>query len=148
MDSENGENIKIVTLQVSNENIDETNEEIHNLDFDNEYSADLDDEFEPEVNNEYVEEVLDLKYNTEAKTLEENNIAEKSSKEIIVPTLELKSISINLEEEHEQSHNDNIDYKKLQIAKLRSIAIERGLVSNTEASKLKKPELLKLFDFE
>jgi hypothetical protein len=38
--------------------------------------------------------------------------------------------------------------KKLQIAKLRSIAIERGLVSNTEASKLKKPELLKLFDFE
>jgi len=148
LDSENGENIKIVTLQVSNENIDETNEEIHNLDFDNEYSADLDDEFEPEVNNEYVEEVLDLKYNTEAKTLEENNIAEKSSKEIIVPTLELKSISINLEEEHEQSHNDNIDYKKLQIAKLRSIAIERGLVSNTEASKLKKPELLKLFDFE
>ena len=148
LDSENGENIKIVTLQVSNENIDETNEEIHNLDFDNEYSADLDDEFEPEVNNEYVEEVLDLKYNTEAKALEENNIAEKSSKEIIVPTLELKSISINLEEEHEQSHNDNIDYKKLQIAKLRSIAIERGLVSNTEASKLKKPELLKLFDFE
>ena len=148
LDSENGENIKIVTLQVSNENIDETNEEIHNLDFDNEYSADLDDEFEPEVNNEYVEEVLDLKYNTEAKTLEENNIAEKSSKEIIVPTLELKSISINLEEEHEQSHNNNIDYKKLQIAKLRSIAIERGLVSNTEASKLKKPELLKLFDFE
>ena len=52
LDSENGENIKIVTLQVSNENIDETNEEIHNLDFDNEYSADLDDEFEPEVNNE------------------------------------------------------------------------------------------------
>jgi hypothetical protein len=148
LDSENGENIKIVTLQVSNENIDETNEEIHNLDFDNEYSADLDDEFEPEVNNEYVEEVLDLKYNTEAKTLEENNIEPKSSKEMIVPTLELKSISINLEEEHQQAHNDNIDYKKLQIAKLRSIAIERGLVSSTEASKLKKPELLKLFDFE
>lgn len=148
LDSENGENIKIVTLQVSNEDINETNEEIHNLDFDNEYSADLDDEFEPEVNNEYVEEVLDLKYNTEAKTLEENNIEPKSSKEMIVPTLELKSISINLEEEHQQSHNDNIDYKKLQIAKLRSIAIERGLVSNTEASKLKKPELLKLFDFE
>lgn len=148
LDSENGENIKIVTLQVSNEDIDETNEEINNLDFDNEYLADLDDEFEHEVNNEYVEEVLDLKYNTEAKTLEENNIEQKSSKEMIVPTLELKSISINLEEEHQQAHNDNIDYKKLQIAKLRSIAIERGLVSNTEASKLKKPELLKLFDFE
>ena len=148
LDSENGENIKIVKLQVSNEDIDETNEEINDLDFDNEYLADLDDECEHEVNNEYVEEVLDLKYNTEAKTLEENNIAAKSSKEMIVPTLELKSISINLEEEHQQPHDDNIDYKKLQIAKLRSIAIERGLVSNTEASKLKKQELLKLFDFE
>lgn len=148
LDSENEENIKIVKLQVSNEDINETNEEINNLDFDNEYLADLDDECEHEVNNEYVEEVLDLKYNTEEKTLEENNIAEKSSKEMIVPKLELKSISINLEEEHQQPHNDNIDYKKLQIAKLRSLAIERGLVSNTEASKLKKQELLKLFDFE
>jgi hypothetical protein len=60
---------------------------------------------------------------------------------------DLKTISINLGEEQEQSE-DNIDYKKLQLAKLRSIVVEKGLTNNSEASKLKKPELLKLLGAE
>ena len=56
---------------------------------------------------------------------------------------ELKTIAINLGEE-QQNHEENIDYKKLQLAKLRSIVVEKGLTNNSEASKLKKPELLKL----
>jgi len=142
-DSDNQDNkeVKIIKLQVSNEVISETdelNEEINNLDFDHEDLADLDGDFEPEVNNEYVEEVLDLKYDTEVKPLEKTNMPSSS---------ELKTITINLEEVDKQ-HEDNIDYKKLQLAKLRSIAIEKGLISNSEASKLKKPELLKLLDSE
>ena len=140
-DSDNQDNkkVKIIKLQVSNEVISETdelNEEINNLDFDHEDLADLDGDFEPKVNNEYVEEVLDLKYDTEVKPLEKN---------IMPSSSELKTITINLEEVGKQ-HEDNIDYKKLQLAKLRSIAIEKGLISNSEASKLKKPELLKLLD--
>ena len=138
-DDNNG--IKIIKLQVSNEDIseaDELNEEINNLEFEHEDLADLEGDFEPEVTNEYVEEVLDLKYDTEVKHLEENNIPSSS---------DLKTISINLGEEHEH-HDDNIDYKKLQLAKLRSIVVEKGLTSNSEASKLKKPELLKLLGAE
>ena len=136
-DSEDSNNdIKVVKLQVSNEDmneIDELNDEVNNLDFEHE---ELDGDFDTEVNNQYVEEVLDLKY--EEKTLEEPNMPSLS---------DLKTISINLGEE--QQHNeDNIDYKKLQLAKLRSIVVEKGLTSNSEASKLKKPELLKLLGAE
>ena len=137
--------IKVVKLQVSNENMSETdelNEDINNLDFEHEDLVDLDGEFEPVVDNDYVEEVLDLKYGDENKNdvqhLEESNIISSS---------DLKTISINLGEEH-QHHEYNNDYKKLQLAKLRSIAVEKGLTSNSEASKLKKPELLKLLGAE
>ena len=140
-DNENDNNgIKIIKLQVLNEDVSEAgeNEEINNLDFEHEDLADLEEDLvEPEVNNEYVEEVLDLKYDTNVN-LEETNIPSSS---------DLKTISINLGEEH-QHNEDNIDYKKLQLAKLRSIAVEKGLTSNSDASKLKKPELLKLLGAE
>lgn len=133
--------IKIIKLQVSNEVISETdelNEEINNLDIDHEDLADLDGDFEPEVTNEYVEEVLDLKYDSEEKLLENTKISSSS---------ELKTITINLEEVDKQ-HENIIDFKKLQLPKLRSIVVEKGLINNSEASKLKKPELLKLLGAE
>jgi hypothetical protein len=139
-DSEYSDNddIKVVKLQVSNEDID-SYEEANNLDFDiTEDLGELDGDLEPEINSEYVEEVLDLKYENVENNLEESNIISSS---------ELRTISINLGEEH-QHNEDNIDYKKLQLAKLRSIAVEKGLTSNSEASKLKKPELLKLLGAE
>ena len=49
----------------------------------------------------------------------------------------------NLEE---VKNSDNIDYKKFTISKLRSIVVEKELV--TDSSKLKKPELLKLLGAE
>jgi hypothetical protein len=57
-----------------------------------------------------------------------------------------KKISIHLGEEPEEQGHTDIDYKKIQLQKLRSIAIERGLVSPADANKLKKPELLKLLE--
>jgi hypothetical protein len=133
------DDIKVVKLQVSNEDIveNELHEDANNLEF--EPAEDL-AEFEindelPEISDDYVEEVLDLKYESEEK--EEPSMPSAS---------DLKTISINLGEE--QPHEDNIDYKKLQLAKLRSIVVEKGLTSNTEAAKLKKHELLKLLGAE
>jgi hypothetical protein len=60
-----------------------------------------------------------------------------------IDTSELKTISINLEEPVEK-----IDYKKLQLPKLKSIVVEKGLASSSDASKLKKAELLKLLGIE
>ena len=54
---------------------------------------------------------------------------------------ELKTVNINLEENIE-----NHDYKKFSINKLRNIVVEKGL--STDASKLKKNEILKLLGAE
>lgn len=135
--------IKVVKLQVSNEDmneLDELNDEINNFDFEHEELDNLDDDLEPKIGNEYVEEILSLKYDEKS----EDN---KKEETFMPSSSDLKTISINLGEEHE-SHEDNIDYKKLQLAKLRSIVVEKGLTSNSEASKLKKPELLKLLGAE
>ena len=136
-DSEDSNNdIKVVKLQVSNEELDEDNNSYEEANFETEELADLDGDFEPD--NDYVEEVLDLKYDNEEKHLEDS---------IIHSTSGLKTISINLGEEH-QHHEENIDYKKLQLPKLRSIAIEKGLATSTDASKLKKHDILKLLGVE
>ena len=71
--------------------------------------------------------------------LEETPIAPISK----IDTSELKTISINLEEPVEK-----IDYKKLQLPKLKSIVVEKGLATSSDASKLKKAELLKLLGIE
>ena len=119
------EEIKVIKLQVSNEDLiedDESYEEANNLEFE------INDNFKADDNN--FQEVLEdtLKFpNSEI----EKNIPSSS---------DLKKISINLGEAHEE----NIDYKKLQLPKLRSIAVEKGLTNNSESIKLKKPELLKL----
>ena len=55
---------------------------------------------------------------------------------------DFKTISINLED----PHSDSLDYKKLSLPKLRSIVSDKGLAS--DASKLKKNELLKLLGDE
>ena len=58
---------------------------------------------------------------------------------------DLKSINISNLEEQVEKKNKNIeviDYKKLSLNKLKSIVLEKGLV--TDSSKLKKHELLKL----
>jgi hypothetical protein len=135
---EEEEDIKIVKLQVSNEDLEDDTfyEEANNLEFD--VDDELDNDLVPEITNNYVEEVLELKYDveTEPEQLLEENVIPSSS--------DFKTISVNLGEENE----DSIDYKKLQLAKLRSIVVEKGLTNNSDASKLKKPDLLKLLGAE
>lgn len=57
----------------------------------------------------------------------------------------IKSIDIsNLDESHKE--NESFDYKKMSLNKLRSVVVDKGLV--TDSSKLKKNELLKLLSSE
>ena len=152
-EDEEGENdgIKIIKLQVSNEDVedDHSYDEADNLQFENneDLNEELDlDEFNmndeiPEIANDYVEGILSLKYD---ETPTENTHLEVEESKI-PSTSELKTISINL---GDNDHDETIDYKKLQLPKLRSIVVEKGLATNVEASKLKKPELLKLLGAE
>ena len=55
-----------------------------------------------------------------------------------------KVLHIDLEEVNESE--EAVDYKKLTLQKLKSVVVEKGLVA--DASKLKKPELLKLLGIE
>ena len=59
--------------------------------------------------------------------------------------LDFKSINISDLEEI-KNNNENVDYKKLSLNKLRSVVLEKNLTS--DSSKLKKQELLKLLGAE
>jgi hypothetical protein len=54
---------------------------------------------------------------------------------VVTTSSDLKTISINLGDE---PNNEPIDYKKLQLPKLRSIVVEKGLTTSSDAQKLKK----------
>jgi len=142
------DNIKVIKLNISQGESD-SEENAFDLDATDDL-ADLDGEFEPvddipEISEQYTEEILSLKYDDEIKEekpLEEPTITAVNLSEAVS---ELKTISINLGDEH---HSEHIEFKKLQLPKLRSIAIEKGLTTTSEANKLKKPELLKLLGAE
>jgi hypothetical protein len=142
--SNNDKNIKILKLNISNEE-----EPGRNNEFYLEEPVDLNSDFEPnddlsEIGNDYVDEVLDLKYNENSK--EDIHLGEQKD-EPIVFTSDLKTISINLGEENTVNEGV-VDYKKLQLPKLRSVVVEKGLASNTDVAKLKKTELFKLLGVE
>ena len=86
------------------------------------------------------EDMEELHSDNDLDDLEETTLIDPVSK---IDISELKTISINLEESVEK-----IDYKKLQLPKLKSIVVEKGLTTASDASKLKKAELLKLLGIE
>jgi len=87
--------------------------------------------FKLNVNKTDTNEVVDLHFVTEDSQEEPNAISQN----------EFKTININLEE-----HTEFLDYKKLPLNKLRSIASEKGI--HVDSSKLKKNEILKLLGVE
>jgi len=125
--------VKVLKLNISKE-ADEDNdyEENENLDDLEELDdqEDLDDNLSERSNLETSELVDDRSELLE--NLEDLN-------EGPISASDLKTININLEE-------SQLDYKKLPLPKLRSIVAEKGL--STDASKLKKNELLKLLGSE
>jgi hypothetical protein len=127
-DESNHEVVKVFKIDMNNE---EDNLELDDLD---EELDELDDELS-EVNS------LSSKSSKLTDKLEET-IHAKTFQEPLNISADLKTISINLED----THSDSLDYKKLSLPKLRSIVSEKGLA--TDASKLKKNELLKLLGVE
>ena len=99
---------------------------------------------------------LDESSDSDANSVAENSVAESSVAESLddldIETtdvkkidnfMDLKSINITLEETKTE---EQIDYKKMSIPKLRSVVAEKGL--SQDSSKLKKNELLKLLGVE
>ncbi len=147
-DDNDDENIKVVKLNIS-DNIEHDSKSYEDANFEFEPEDDLavleDMDDIPQISEDYAEEVLNLTYEEvkDDKPLEEEHfqLEETTNNR----GSELKTISINLGDE---THSEHIDYKKLQLPKLRSIAVEKGLTTSSDAQKLKKPELLKLLGVE
>ncbi len=118
----NFDNLDASTFNLGNEI--ENLEETQILEDDNDEDDDEDDEDEEEESDEDPEEYPGLDF-------------EKVSNE---PAINLKSI--NISDLEEPKSFEVVDYKKLSLQKLKSLAVEKGVVS--DASKLKKNELLKL----
>lgn len=141
--------IKILKINMSenfeNENSSHDNLEIDEIDEMDELDELSESESVSSNSNEGVEHLLLLKKIHENENENENleNSLENINSNILdISSSELKTINISLED----SNNENIDYKKLSLPKLRSIVVEKGLTS--DSSKLKKNELLKLLGIE
>ena len=104
-------------------------------------------------NIEDLEENQNLNIHPETNNLDENeNVSEniktihlEENHNILDETFsgDLKNITIF---DLEETNKKTTDYKKLALNKLREIVIEKGLI--VDASKLKKPELLKMLEDE
>jgi hypothetical protein len=135
-DDESTHEVKILKINMTSQNQYEDSLSGNNLEID-----DLDEELD-ELDEELSEaQSLSSKSSKLSDKLEET-VYGKTFQEPLNISSDLKTISIDLEE----SNHDSLDYKKLSLPKLRSIVSEKGLVS--DASKLKKNELLKLLDSE
>ena len=127
--------IKILKIGFENENHNNSED---NLDYDEgDNLDDLDAESissESSLSYEVAEQLLSL--NSETNDKEEDD-------PINIQSTDLKTISIHLDEDNT---NNNIDYKRLSLPKLKNIVTEKGLAN--DASKLKKNDLLKLLGVE
>jgi hypothetical protein len=132
--------------------------------------GDEDDEYDDGEDGEENSEDRDIKINEEDETLDSENFDNLNFEAVADSALNesdmknLKTININIssndnenEEEEIEIESEDVsdvniknvevlDYKKLSLNKLRSIVTEKGMV--TDASKLKKHELLKLLEVE
>ena len=134
-DESNHDVVKVFKIDMNSQNQYEDSLSGNNLELD-----DLDEELD-ELDDELSEvQSLSSKSSKLSNKLEETVYGETLQEPLNIS--DLKTISINLED----PHPDSLDYKKLSLPKLRSIVSEKGLVS--DASKLKKNELLKLLGAE
>ena len=125
------DNIKVLKINITSENFK------NNLEFD--YIEDINDsENEDLINSENLIDSEDEKDEKEIEEIEEVEEEEDVSEILNIASSDLRTININLEE----SPSEILDYKKLPLPKLRSIVFEKGLT--TDASKLKKSELIKM----
>jgi hypothetical protein len=132
------ENIKIVKLNIS-EIVDSdatTYEEANNLVFDADTDLAILEDMNkiPQISEESIQSL------TPDEVKEEIQDSLVIASNLDLSSLDLKNISAD--------ENSNESYKKLSLPKLRSIVVDKGLISNSDVQKLKKPEILKLLGVE
>ena len=131
---------------------------LNDIDDDEEHTHNIVEELE-EFTNEDVLKVVNIHLeNQKVPTENEDNVINVEKilevdmehlEENMIPTMDdLKSISIHIDGQVDEgvsgeTNNEIIDYKKLNLPKLRSIAMEKGL---EDTSKLKKQELIELLE--
>jgi hypothetical protein len=143
----NDNDIKVLNL----DNLHDSNNKNKGIDHDEvEDNTDEEDEDEEDEEDEDEDEDLeDIDFNQLSENDDDNDNDNDNSNEQTNTINTLKSINIlNLEEDQESKNKslEVIDYKKLSISKLKSIVLEKGIV--TDSSKLKKQDLLKLLNSE
>jgi hypothetical protein len=132
-----GDNSNIKILKLNTMNMNTSNQQTpQEFDLDNIQDIDNIEESSDDLS---VDDDIELLDDDEDKDEDDDgNTKANSSSNPIMNLDDLKSINIsNLE-------SPTVEYKKLSVAKLRSIAQEKGLVD--DASKLKKPELIELLE--
>lgn len=145
---------------------DESEEEkqyiLNDIDDDEEHTHNIVEELEDFTNEDTVKVVNIHSENEEVPTENIDNVINVEKiievdmehlEENMIPTMDdLKSISIHIDGQLDgqvdegvsgETNNEMIDYKKLNLPKLRSIAMEKGL---EDTSKLKKQELIELLE--
>ena len=155
-DDEPTKNIKIINILgdsiygVEHNDVEIIEEENNNENDSEEDDIDDDDDEDNDLSNEDDEpvELIDLinhnaldnetNYNTFTKSNDKIEIIDNDDISNIDLSM-LKTINIS-----SSSSNENIDYKKMPLTKLREIVVERNLT--TDSSKMKKNELLKLLE--
>ena len=137
---------------------------------DDDGSSDDEDDGDDKVNLKVkvkIEQEEPLKLNIIKLSQEEEQVSaalEESKSALILPESQEESESaLTLPETQEESQeattssdldgfkivlSSDLDYKKMTITKLRQIVTEKGLIPSSDASKMKKPELLKLLEAE
>ena len=135
----NGTDLKVFKLNISSHD----NDNFETEDIDNFETEELNDDQSLSGNSSItsVNKTSELLVSEFINEIHNNNNENNNNEENVISQTEFKTININLEE-----HIDTLDYKKLQLAKLRSIVTEKGL--STDSNKLKKNELLKLLGAE
>jgi hypothetical protein len=134
-DSSSHDDIKVLKLNISKEPQNDDNEDIDE-------TLDLDATDEIDDLEDLDDNLSDLHSEISHITDSEEKIDNHAETHVNLSASGLKTISINLEE----TQSESLDYKKLPLPKLRNIVAEKGLSS--DASKLKKNELLKLLECE
>jgi len=127
---------KLEDLQ-SNDIIDLV-EEVNNT----EEKYDLDELDELEDLDNSLDSSNDLDDLDDMEEIGETNVVEELDNDEIEETNVVEELD---DHDIEEINDDAIDYNKLSVAKLKEIALEKNLISNT-SNKLKKAELLKLLE--
>jgi hypothetical protein len=141
------QHVKIINFgELVNSQFENVNEGPENLDEiqDLDDMGDLDDDSKSHGESD---EETETETETETKNVinfdaEKNELSENATQEKIINFI--KSIDISNLEEH--SDSGNIDYKKMSMAKLKSVAVAKGLIQ--ENSKATKNAILKMLNFE